>query len=175
MSANIVQSGIEPDLMQLIPGYNGYESPAQRVRSDKHFREYLAGYIQHIVIGFGKIESRLSENDVETAKAIQKIIRQLTQVTDAMQSPAYMGSEFFHSPRIDGAMLAELHETDTRIYDDIHYIASEVAFLEQGWDTEDATTFLGFLFDAIDSLNHSLVEREFLLIEPVDESPIATL
>jgi hypothetical protein len=155
----------EQELIQSITGYAGYRSTAQRGTSDLRLREYLTSEIKQMAPRLETIAIRLAVDNFKASLHVERLNKQLMGVIKSLRSPSYNDSTFFNHPRLDSDRLSDLYDSEARINDLVHYIASEIAILDEEKNADDVSSFLFQLFDAVDSLNHCLVEREFLLAD----------
>ncbi|MBD3291087.1 hypothetical protein GF337_19925 [candidate division KSB1 bacterium] len=155
---------LDQELIKTIRGYSGYERTEWREKTDQRLREYMASQIQKIGSNFQNLSAHLQKFDnPDIARSIKRLIKQLKILIQSLHQPSYEKSSFFNLSEVNSGILTQLYEYESQIKHQVDILADEVSELENMDDVSDSGELINHLFDVVDNLNQSIMEREFLL------------
>ncbi len=164
MSLYSTDGSSEQELTKTIHGYCGYRLVEHRTVSDQRLRDFFAGRIRDIVNGLEQYARQVeTRSDAQFKHEVATISRRLTQLAHSLYTPGYQDAAFFTEPIVDDAVLAQIYNIELEINDFIQYLIDEVAVLNCITDPMELDAFFTHFINAVDNLNHTIVEREFLL------------
>ena len=156
---------LQNDLTNSIDGYNGYQIPEARSKSDKRLREFLSKRLQQIEKDFSNFEHRYyQKNKSARLDIFSKISLSLKMLIQSLLQPSLDMDQFFRRSRIHPDTLAQLYEYDIQLKNQVDILIDEVSELESINGECEVEDMMNHLYDLIDGANQTLSEREFLMM-----------
>lgn len=157
-------ASLQEKLIRSIRGYVGYQTTKDRQRTDKRLRDYIVDELKQIEKSFVKILNRMTQQGhTQISEIINKLIHLLSNLLESLNKPSYYNSSFFNQTTLNENILNQIYQYESQLKYHLMILKDEVADLEKIERPADTIELLNHLFDVIDNLNHTIIEREFLL------------
>ena len=154
------------NLTQQITGFNGYEQPEQRERSDRLFREFLVKQTKSLLKLLGhKFDAADADYQDKVDENVKSSKRKLLTISESLKNPTYEGAPFFTISKLPENLLSRIYELECHMLEKINTINDEIKALFLPNIEKDVfeDRFL-HIHDFIDYLNQHLFERESLIL-----------
>jgi len=156
---------IEDALIKSISGYDGYQSPDVRMKTDNRIRDYLASSLKKIQQELSRLEPKMkqykSHGYLETIQHLASILK---TIIHSMMNPSYNNSGFFRKLKLNPVVINQLYDFDSHLVDQIDIALDDLEVLNQTDDEAEIGNILNYLFDLVDGVSQAMSEREFLIL-----------
>ncbi len=164
---NLAQStkSLANDLIKSITGYDGYEIPKIRNKTDKRLREFLSEKLQQIEKDLSRVEHRLYQNKSNVnMDTFHRIALSLKMLNQSLVDTSCNENYFFTQTKINPDKISQLYEYDFHLVNQVDILVEEVNELDNIDGEYEIEDMLNHLYDLIDGANQTLSEREFLIM-----------
>lgn len=138
------------NLLQRIPGYNGYQDKESRRDEDKRLRTATADQMTQIVDRLTTFNAEnVAKRDFSTVSAVENVVSKTRLLSDRIRTAAYGYAGLFSDRPIDGPALDQLRKFDQSIQKRVSKLASNSG---SSISSTSALTSISSEIDAISTL-----------------------
>jgi hypothetical protein len=151
-------------LARLIPGVGAYQDREGLRDTDKRVRTYLGELLGGVAKQLEPAQQRLvGDRRLDHMPALERIARQIATLADRVRFASYGFAGVFALHKIRERELAELHECDARLMDEIPRLRSAVLAVAEAAGGEDGFGGAAEVAEAaLWRFGHALDERDRL-------------
>jgi hypothetical protein len=164
---NIAQTNVslENDLLNSISGYNGYQVPEARQKTDMRLREFLSEKLQRIEKDLSQFEHRFyQQNKNVNLNPFHRISLSLKMLIQSIIESSTNNDHFFSQSKIDSDKITQLNDYDVKLVNQVDILVDEVKELDNINGEYEIDEMLNHFYDLLDGINQILSERDFLIM-----------
>ena len=152
-----------------VPGYAGYESPENRLGTDKRWRGHIWHDLKKSISLMVKPAVHLDPKaTVELEQSVIKTQKKLQTLSDSLKRPTYRGASFFRRQSLPIGLLEEIYQHEATMINDLTALSFEVQHMRTVGNAAVIQDHLFHIKNLIDRINQLLFEREALILDSSD-------
>jgi hypothetical protein len=126
------------ELLQKVPGYNGYRDKENRRDEDKRLRDSIANDVQNNVARLTQYNANLSAaRELSHLSRVESLVGQLRLLADRIRTASYGYGGIFTEREVDAAALDQLRQFDLALQREVTSLGEEVETLTSSTPPRD--------------------------------------